>query len=253
MLGLHASFTLSDPSLSKIAKSKPAELPVHVHVAEDRCDVEHAQAQGFSGPLARLDAYGLVNAQSLLVHGIHLSEGELETIRTSGAWVALNPESNCNNYVGYSDPAKFRADRVLLGTDGMHSNPLAALRFAYFLHAGLGADHRAAFARFEQMQFGNPATYLSELFGRDVGTVRVGAAADFAIFPYAAPTSLDAGNVMAHIVYALSGNSEARWVYANGEAVVEDGRLRDVDETELYAEARDCAAQVWKRFANLPV
>jgi cytosine/adenosine deaminase-related metal-dependent hydrolase len=39
VFGLHAGFTLSRASLDRLAKIIPGDVPVHVHVAEDRCDV----------------------------------------------------------------------------------------------------------------------------------------------------------------------------------------------------------------------
>ncbi|MDD5088096.1 MAG: amidohydrolase family protein, partial [bacterium] len=134
MFGLHASFTLGDESLKKIASVKPPEIPVHVHAAEDACDARDARERGYAGPLARLHEFGLLGEHALIAHGVHLSKAELELAGRLGLRVALNAESNCNNRVGYSDPDRFPRDRVLLGTDGMSSNLPASLRAAFLLY-----------------------------------------------------------------------------------------------------------------------
>ena len=55
LVGLHASFTVSDQTLRDAARLGWASgAVVHVHVAEDRADVEDAWARGFTGPLERL-------------------------------------------------------------------------------------------------------------------------------------------------------------------------------------------------------
>jgi putative selenium metabolism protein SsnA len=251
MLGLHASFTLSDASLKKIAQAKPVDLPIHVHAAEDLCDMHHAESLGFSGPLARLHAYGLCDSRSLIAHGVHLSKSELELAASTGLWIAHNPESNCNNRVGYADASKFRADRILLGTDGMNSDMLSSLRFAYFLHSGLSAAPAESLELFERMLFRNPAEYLSELFGYRIGTIHAGDAADFAVFPYSTPTAITAENYRVHMVYALTNNALASWVYANGVPMIEDHQFVGVDEHDIYAAARESARRVWSRFQHI--
>ncbi|MBU0509797.1 amidohydrolase family protein [bacterium] len=250
MFGLHASFTLGDESLKRIAREKPATIPIHVHVAEDQADVRDAKSRGYGGPLLRLKEFGLLDEHSLIVHGVHLSESELALAERIGLRIAHNTESNCNNRVGYSDPGRFRHSRVLLGTDGMSSNLLASLRSAFLLYAGLGGGNTDRTELAEAMLFHNPTRYASDLFGREMGLVRVGDPADFAIFPYAAPTPITAENWTSHVLYGLSGNVPASYVYANGRAIIENGVCTVIDEFALMAEARDAAARLWKKFES---
>ncbi|MFZ5432873.1 MAG: amidohydrolase family protein [Calditrichota bacterium] len=248
MFGLHASFTLSDDSLQEIARVKPEAMPIHVHVAEDTSDVEDAHARGYAGPFARLQQFGLWNETSLAVHGVHMSSDERTMAKEIGVGVVHNPESNCNNRVGYADPAAFRNDRILLGTDGMSSDMIASLRSAYLLQAAYGNPDVDRMALAHQLLFRNPAQFVARLFGREVGTLRVGASADFAIFRYPSPTPVTADNWLSHFIFGLANRSEAAWVYANGEAVLENGAFATVDEVDILAEARSIADHLWKRF-----
>ena len=51
LVGLHASFTLGDETIREAgALADELGVPVHVHVAEDRADVEDAKRRGYSGP-----------------------------------------------------------------------------------------------------------------------------------------------------------------------------------------------------------
>ncbi|MCK9463961.1 MAG: amidohydrolase family protein, partial [Proteobacteria bacterium] len=74
LFGLHASFTLSHASLALLAKAVPDDLPLHAHVAEDRCDLAHARAEGFTGPLDRLAKLGVLRRGSLLAHCVPLAD-----------------------------------------------------------------------------------------------------------------------------------------------------------------------------------
>ncbi len=248
LFGLHASFTLSDDSLARIAAEKPASLPIHVHVAEDRCDVDHARELGYAGPLARLDRFGLLGEDSLLAHGVHLSDEEHALVRDRGAVVAHNPESNLNNRVGYADLDRMPVERILLGTDGMSSNVLGSLRSAFLLYTARGGGARDAFELCHAMGFANPAAYLSRLLGRPVGRIVEGEPADLAIFAYPAPTPLTADNLTAHLLYGLGGTPRAAWVYARGAPVLEDGELSSIDEAAIRERAREHGKALWRRY-----
>ena len=73
MVGAHASFTLSDESLDRLAEAvRDGNSSLHVHVAEDRADVEDSRRRGGSGVVERLRRHGLLGRGTLLVHGVHL-------------------------------------------------------------------------------------------------------------------------------------------------------------------------------------
>jgi cytosine/adenosine deaminase-related metal-dependent hydrolase len=251
LFGLHASFTLSEDGLARIAAAKPPELPVHVHVAEDRCDVEHAMSLGYDGPLARLDRFGLLTPGSLVVHGVHLSDAECDLVRERGAYLVHNPESNLNNAVGYADLDRLPEDRILLGTDGMGSSVLGSLRAAFLQYAAHGGGVRDALTLALRMGFANPATWASRLFDRPVGRLVEGEPADLAIFPYPAPTPVTGASLAAHLVYGLAEAPRASWVYARGVPVLEDGAIPLVDEAAIRAEAREHAAVLWRRYEEI--
>src|SRR5208283_1137153 len=90
---------------------------VHVHVAEDRADVDDARRRGYIGPLERLAALGALPSGSILAHGVHLNPHQVSRAAAAGAWFVHNPRSNEGNRVGYASSLS-AAVRVALGTDG---------------------------------------------------------------------------------------------------------------------------------------
>jgi len=160
VVGLHASFTVSDETVRE-AGALCAELGtvLHVHLAEDRRDVEDAWRRGYEGPLRRLATLGALPGGSILAHGVHLTAPEVREAASRGCWLVQNPRSNRGNKVGYP---RFLAEspRVALGTDGYASDggaELEALRAEARAH---GEDADAAAARLEA---GRPL--FTELFG----------------------------------------------------------------------------------------
>ena len=131
VVGLHASFTVSDETIRDAAAlCRDLGTVLHVHVAEDLADVDDARRRGWDGPLERLAALGALVSGSILAHGVHLSEAQVRRADALGCWLVQNPRSNRGNRVGY--PAALRASvHVALGTDGDPSDldaECAALR-----------------------------------------------------------------------------------------------------------------------------
>src|SRR5439155_18304461 len=86
----------------------------------EQCIVQHGVR-----PAQLLDRCGLLGAGTILAHGVHLDEGELDLIAERGATVVTNPVANLKLAVGGLFPypqARERGVRLGLGTDGPGSN-----------------------------------------------------------------------------------------------------------------------------------
>ncbi len=131
VVGLHASFTVSDDTIARAgALCREMGTVLHVHMAEDRADVDDARARGYAGPLERLESLGALPPGSILAHGVHLDGAQVRHAGARGWWIVQNPRSNRHNGVGY--PAGLaESPLVALGTDGFVSDmnqEAAALR-----------------------------------------------------------------------------------------------------------------------------
>ncbi|HEX5733512.1 MAG TPA: putative aminohydrolase SsnA [Blastocatellia bacterium] len=245
MVGAHASFTLSDRSLDACAElMREYDAGIHIHVAEDLCDVEDACSKYGVGVVERLDRFGALNERSILAHGVHLSERDIEIARSRDVWFAHNPRSNMNNQVGYAPVARF-GDRVLLGTDGIGADMFEEARAAFFKgrdeKTGLGADDWLN-------ALANNQRFASNAFGIDLGSLTVGAAADLIVLDYQSPTPLTADNLAWHLAFGLSSASVAS-VMVNGKFIIKDGRS-PLDNEEVYGQIRKASEKLWARLKS---
>ncbi|MEZ4384251.1 MAG: amidohydrolase family protein [Nannocystaceae bacterium] len=118
VVGIHAAFTVSDETLSAAAElARSLDTVLHIHVAEDRADVDDAIARGYAGLVDRLDQCDALIPGSIFAHGVHLTVDEVRKIEQMGIWLVHNPRSNRGNKVGYAR-ALAASERVALGTDG---------------------------------------------------------------------------------------------------------------------------------------
>jgi putative selenium metabolism protein SsnA len=246
MVGGHASFTLSDESLDRLAGVvRDTNSSLHVHVAEDHADVEDSRQRGGAGVVERLRQHGLLVRRTLLVHGVHLSGPELLEAQASGAWMVHCPRSNMNNGVGHAPTVAFR--RAALGTDGLDADMLAEARAAYLKmrDAGCADALDAALAMLVGAH-----RLAAAFFGVPLGTLERGAPADLVVLDYRPPTPLASENLAGHLLFGLD-RSHVRSTMVAGRFVLRDRRVTTVDETAVIARARTAAAALWERMQRL--
>jgi putative selenium metabolism protein SsnA len=241
MVGAHASFTLSDESLDLLAAATTAGSGVHIHAAEDRCDVEDSRARGGTGVVERLRSHGLVGDGTVLVHCVHLTGEELRNAQDAGAWLVRCPRSNANNAVGRASTALFR--RAALGTDGLDEDMLAEARAAFLGMREAGRDD-ALEAAVRMLAEGH--RLAGRFFGLPLGRLDAGAPADLVVLDYRPPTPLTADNLAGHLVFGLD-RSHVRSTMVAGRFVLRDRRIPNVDEVVIFARARRVAADLWRR------
>jgi putative selenium metabolism protein SsnA len=244
MVGAHAGFTLSEDAMRGLADAvQRTRSSLHVHVAEDRLDVEDSRARYDEGVTERLGRHGLLVARTLLAHCVHLSAPEVEAAHAQGAWIAHNPRSNQNNAVGYAPTASIR--RGALGTDGIDEDMLAEARAAFLQMREAGRPD-AAEATLQLLAGGH--RLASALFGLPFGKVDAGGPADLVVLQYAPPSPLRTENLAGHLLFGLD-RSHVRSVLVAGRWIVRDRQLTGLDARAVFARAQAEAERVWQAMA----
>jgi putative selenium metabolism protein SsnA len=251
-LGLHASFTVRDSTLDEAARRRPEGCGCHVHVAEDALDVNTSRVVFGSHPIDRLLTAGLLDEQSLLAHCVHLDDEALDAVARCGAVIVHNPESNANNAVGRLNLGRtFEHDcTVGLGTDGMSSAMLRALRAAFLGHRSASGDPGSGFAEMATLNATNAAVARRYFPEPLLGEITAGAPADIAVVDAPPPTDVDEGNALGHLLYGAS-EAPVRHTVARGRVLMEDFALTTLDPQALAVEARELSPALWQRFHAL--
>lgn len=203
ILGLHASFTVSDETLDKANEIvNKLNCGIHIHLCEDKCDVDQSLKMYGLKPMDRLKKYGLLNHKSILAHGIHLKEDDFNILEESGSSVVLNLDSNLNNAVGLQNFSRMSKNIPLLtGTDGMHSNPGQTLRQLFLLTRNNGFTFEQSFALIENIYF-RQLDFVKKYFP-DFSSLKNGDRADVIIWDYISPTPINKDNFFGHLIYGI--------------------------------------------------
>ena len=244
MMGAHASFTIGPDTMERlVGEARARRAPVHIHLAEDRCDERDSLERYGMRTAHRLSQAGALAQGDLVAHGVHLDEWEQRVVRDSGAWVAHNPRSNMNNGVGYA-PVVALGSRVALGTDGIDGDMFTEARTCYLKAREASWQTGPAFA-VERLAAG--AAIVGGMFDEPLlGTLQPAAPADLVVLEYRAPTPLTAATLPGHLMFGLTA-AHVRDVMVAGRWIVRDRRHQLVDEEELAARCREAAPALWNR------
>ncbi|HPB87060.1 MAG TPA: amidohydrolase family protein [Thermotogota bacterium] len=246
LFGLHASFTLGEETLKRVGQW---DYPVHIHIGEGDEDGKlHEEKYGCSA-FERLQRYDVCKPNSLLVHGIRLSNKDTEALKKSGCRIAFNPQSNQNNGAGLPHYERFkeRAIPVLLGNDGFgfdFSRDIRALLISQH-HVGqspLGFSLEDLF----EVVFRNNAAYASALLGETVGVIEEGAVADFVTFRYMPITPISEKNFLGHWFFGILESGKPEEVVIGGNVLKTGGVFRKSPE-EMVREAEKVSRKLWER------
>ena len=248
MMGMHASFTLSDSTLVYCRENTPEGIGFHIHVAEGMADVYDSLAKYGKRVIHRLFDNDILGRNTITGHCIHVNGLEMDIIKETGTMVVHNPESNMGNAVGIPPCMEMMKRGILLGlgTDGYTQDMFESEKVANVIHKHVLCDPGAAWGEVPQMLFHNNAAMAARSFDTKIGVLEAGAAADIIICDYDPPTPMSADNCDGHILFGISGRYVTTTII-NGVVKMKDRQLIGIDSEAIMAKCRERAADVAHR------
>lgn len=240
LVGLHASFTVGDDTLKRaVDLMKKYNSGFHIHVAEDLADQDHCMKNHGKRVVNRLYDNGVLDSsRTILGHCLYLTESERDLIRNSKVWVVQNMESNLNNKVGYFSGHNL-GDRIMLGTDGMHSDMIQSAKAAFFAGQNTdNIDYNSAYIRFR-----NAHNYISN------GNFKGDAENNLVVLDYDTPTEFNSSNFLGHFLFGINSN-HIQHVISNGKLIIENRKLSLVNEDEILERSRKLSVKLWDKMRN---
>jgi len=232
----HSPYSCSQEVLAQSQRmAQKYKVPLHIHVAETKREVEEAVAQTGLSPVAYLHEMGFLEMGVVAAHCVHVTSQDIGLLVEHGVGVVHCPKSNCKLGSGVAPIPELLAAGgcVGLGTDGAASNNrldlLAEMGFAALLHKGVRMDPLAmhAYTLLEMATIGG-ARALG--MGDAIGSLETGKRADLLLIDTSAPNMKPMYDAVSHLVYATdAGNVDT--VIIEGRVIMEDRQLLTLNES----------------------
>jgi len=222
------------------ALSKAEDLPLYTHLYEGKYMALHArQAYGAQGGslVNWLGEVGLLNPLMNLAHSVWLLPQEIERLAETGTNVVVNPVGNLKTRSGVPPMRQLLESGVntALGCDNCSCSDVQNMFQAMKLFSALTAvsdPEPGPPTAPEALRAATLAGAKGARLEGKLGALKPGYAADFSLLDLADPSFVPLNSVARQVVYCESGRA-VRTVVVDGQVVLRDGRLTQVDQDDL--------------------
>mgnify|MGYP001827105462 CR=1 FL=1 len=238
--GPHAPYTVSRPSLQKVATlAAELDVPIQIHLHETTGVVLAAVEENGERPLDTLNAIGLLGPRTQCVHMTDLGEQDMALLAATGAHVVHCPQSNMKLASGACPTAKLlnKGVNVALGTDGAASNNdlnmFGEMQAAALLGKLTAAD-AAALPAEDSLYMATMGGARAMGLADRIGSLETGKQADLISVDLSGPECQPLYNPLSQLVYVCNG-SQVRNSWVAGSILVRDRELTRINTTDLLS------------------
>lgn len=216
--------------------AKEYDVPIHIHMNETLDEIKTIKEKTGMRPFEYLNSFGFFDDVKVIsAHCVHLSEDELNIIKNKNIAVSHNPISNLKLASGIAPIPKLMENDILitLGTDGCGSNNnlnlFEEIKTASLIHKGISLNPTVVNAN-ESFNFATKNG--AHALGLNAGKLVEGALADIVLVDLDRPYLIPKENMHSHLVYSFNGNVDI--VIIDGNIVLNDGKMVNIDEKKVY-------------------
>lgn len=218
------------------------DLLIHTHASESEDEVAIVEKRTGKRNVEFLHDIKLLNKNTVIVHGIHLSAKELQQMIETGAGLTHCPSSNLKLASGVAHIERYLQTglrKIALGSDGAPCNntmdPFMEMRLAALLQKPLvGPTALPAEMALELATLGGARVLGRE---KDLGSLEIGKLADVITVRRDHPSIATVENPYSALVYSASGRDVTN-VFIHGEQVVSDGVHQLFDATSVIMDSK---------------
>ena len=247
-IACHAPYTCSPEVLSRSAKeAQTRDIPILIHVAETKWEMEEIQKKYGKTPVVHLRDLGVIGPKALFVHGVHITEEDMDIMAQTKTPLSYNPESNMKLSSGIAPILKAmdKGIAIGLGTDGSASNNNLNLWQEMDTAAKLQKLQNPSQTILAKDIFSFVTTSASKALGLSdrIGKIAPGFEADIIALNLDHPHFYPRHDLLNHLVYSAHGG-EVDFVMCQGKTLMRDGEILNIDTNRIYREAEQIRIQM---------
>jgi len=228
--------TTRDDLLAAKELSDRFDLPMTMHLSENKKEVYDLVKKEKKRPVEYLEGIGVISDKFIGAHGVYLTLSEIKTLGKYGATIVNNPVSNMKLGNGNFSPILEMLQygvNVTLGTDSAtssnHLDLIETGRVASYLQKNYREESTAvpAVEIFKFMTI-NPYKVLK----KKVGLIKEGYLADLAILNKGLNMEPSEGHEIESLIYSGSGRN-VQYTIVNGKILYEEGKFKGIDVEDI--------------------
>ena len=133
---------------------------------------------------------------------------------------------------------------VGMGTDAYTHDMLESMKVFLIIQRHQQAMPNVAWCEDVKMQFENNRIIAEKYFGKTLGILKEGAAADIIIMDYKPFTPFSDENIDGHMIFGMEGKN-CRTTIINGKVLYKDREFVDLDEDKINAWTMEQSKKLW--------
>lgn len=251
-LGFHSEYTNKRENLEGVAQlSKKYHAPVYTHNSESQSETEQCLKKTGMTPTVYMERLGLFEYGGGLYHCVHMTEEDLEIVKSRRMSVITNPASNLKLASGIAPIARMMEKKIPLaiGTDGPASNNCLDMFREMFLVTAL-AKYREGDAGVVD---GAKVLEMATVGGAramnlpECDVLAEGKQADLIMIDLRQPNMRPVHHLQKNLVYSGS-KQNVKMTMVAGKVLYENGEFFiGCDPESVYAKAEEIAKRIFEQ------
>ena len=221
------------------------------HMSYDPGDPQEFLARFGERPMTHLRGLGVLGANTVIAHAVHVDDEEISHLASAGCSVAHCPSSALRCSIGITQLGKVpelidAGVNVSIGIDSSNVWTTADMMRATYLVAALYKDARRdpslfpAEKAYEMATIGGARSLNAE---HEIGSIEVGKKADLVLHDRLRPEWTPLLNVASQLVWSADGRG-VHTVFVDGRKVVDNYLVTTIDEIAFYNRAQTAAEAI---------
>ena len=216
----------------------------HTHSSDNKGEIAAVKSKTGMENIEYFNSIGVLGERTVLAHGIHVNDKEIEILKSTKTRIAHCPSANLKLASGIADIPRYLEEGVSIsiGADGPPCNnnlsQFMEMRLASLIqkpfHGPTSMDSKSVF-RLATIE-GAKALHLED----EIGSIEVGKKADLVLLDLNTPVQpliIDEQNIYSTIIYSSSPEN-VKSVFIDGREVVHNGESTVYDRDEIFSEAK---------------
>lgn len=248
---VHSVYLFDAESLRESAEiAKQLDTGIQIHVLETMREREESIKKYGMNSAEACAEYGIFDVPVIAAHCVHVSDSDMDILKSKGVNVAHNPTSNLKLGSGVARIPYLleKGINVSIGTDGTASNNnlnmFEEMHIAALIHKGVERNPLLVNAE-QAIRMATLNGAAAAGFGDETGCIRPGMKADLIILDTDKPHFHPMGDPMSAIVYSAQG-ADVDTVIIDGNIVMENQQLKTIDEELVKRKVAEITKRVMK-------